>query len=93
MARRDACWRRCDRTEFHCPGCRPGRPRCRYRRAQLAGKKAGGREVPPCDCPAYAFPHRAQGGICGNREAFAVKVYGPSVSKVYAVECTEAAAE
>lgn len=85
MARRDACWRRVDGTEFHVIRCRPGRPCCRYRRAQLAAKRAGEtsrRGLPPCDCPAYPFPHRAQSGLCGNREAFAEKVYGPGLKSI-----------
>jgi hypothetical protein len=98
MARRDACWRRNDRVEFHVRGCRPGRPCCRYRRARLAAKRAGEvarKEIPPCDCPAYAFPHRAQSGVCGDRDAFAAKVYGPSVMKSAPPPVTyaEAAAE
>jgi hypothetical protein len=36
------------------------------------------KELPPCDCPAYKFPHRAGSGICGDPDAFALKVYGPS---------------
>lgn len=83
MARRDACWR-CGASGkvAHAHGCRPGRPRCKYRRPV------------PCDCPAYRFPHRASSGICGDRDAFAAKVYGPSVMKTVAEPAyAEAAAE
>lgn len=52
----------------HVKGCRPGRPRCRYRRPV------------PCDCPAYKFPHRQGSGLCGNRDAFAALRYGPSLA-------------
>ncbi len=96
MARaRDACWRReGDRAGIglvrHCKRCRPGRPLCRWSRAQLAAKRAGSEKpIPPCDCPAYKFLHRPGSGICGDRDAFAAKVYGVRSTETYA----EAAAE
>ncbi len=38
----------------HVRGCRPGRPKCRYRR----------REKGICSCTAYHFPHREGSGAC-----------------------------
>jgi hypothetical protein len=38
----------------HVGGCRPGRPKCRYRR----------REKGICSCTAYHFPHREGSGAC-----------------------------
>lgn len=96
MARREACWRReGDRAVFHCRQCRPGRPCCKFRRAELAAKRAKvERPLPPCDCPAYKFPHRQGSGICGDPDAFAAKVYGPSVIKSREIPTyAEAAAE
>ncbi len=51
------------------------------------------KELPPCDCPAYKFPHRQGSGICGDRDAFALKVYGPGLSRIVIPTYAEAAAE
>jgi len=53
---------RCSRYS-HAPGCRLGRPLCRWRRAESPKHR-------PCLCSAYPFPHRPGSGYCGHPERF-----------------------
>jgi hypothetical protein len=50
---------RCYGNEYrgikHTAKCRPGRPYCRWRRAERWGI---------CSCLAYHFPHRHGSGLC-----------------------------
>lgn len=94
MARRETCWRTAGRVETHIRACRPGRPCCKWRRAALAAKQAGSEKpLPPCDCPAYPFPHRPRSGLCGDPDAFAAKRYAFVPASCPAVTYAEAAAE
>lgn len=43
----------------HAPGCRPGRPLCRWARKIRETRRA-------CFCAAYAFPHRNGSGACAE---------------------------
>ncbi len=52
----------------HAAYCRPGRPRCRWRR----------REAGICSCGAYHYPHRTGSGRCGNLEAQDHHAHGPA---------------
>ncbi len=55
---------KCYGNEFKCthaPGCRPGRPLCKWRRKATS-------KYHVCNCPAYFFPHRSGSGLCGHPE-------------------------
>lgn len=52
----------------HAAYCRPGRPRCRWRR----------REAGICRCGAYHYPHRDGSGRCGEPEALDAWAHGPA---------------
>jgi hypothetical protein len=43
----------------HVPGCRPGRPKCRWARRVRESRRV-------CNCDLWWFPHRA--GSCRNLE-------------------------
>ena len=60
------CWGR--EKHKHRPGCRKGRPLCRWRRGA------------PCECGAYHYPHREGGGRCGDIEALNTWLHGPSAA-------------
>jgi hypothetical protein len=56
-------------SEQHAAGCRRGRPLCRFRRKTNPKRRA-------CFCPAYHFPHRFGGGLCGNPAAIDALIWG-----------------
>jgi hypothetical protein len=64
MARPAVCWGAANHK--HKPGCRKGRPLCRWRRAS------------PCTCPAYHYPHRNGSGRCGDPVKMDAWVHGPA---------------
>lgn len=61
------------RADQHGSYCRPGRPRCRWRR----------REAGICRCGAYHHPHRTGSGRCGDLEACDAWANGPASTAVY----------
>ena len=61
--------KRCCQAE-HAPGCRPGRPLCRW----MAKMKP---RYHVCFCDAYWFPHRSGSGLCGDPEKQCARYFGP----------------
>jgi hypothetical protein len=66
----------------HAPGCRPGRPLCRWARRVRPKRR-------PCNCGAYHFPHRLGGGLCGHPDRLAKVMWGPPPEDREAVEQRE----
>lgn len=48
-------------VDQHAEGCRPGRPKCRWKRSIRPSRRK-------CECGAYHFPHRKGGGLCSDTD-------------------------
>ena len=63
----------CPSRTQHAPGCRPGRPRCKWHRKVNPKWKT-------CNCGNMHFPHRRGSGLCElspNQKAREEALYGP----------------